>query len=407
MYLVSVDQIHSYLAVPGTEDCTFAMARQNACTSELIRWKSRPAVALSNGAVELIVLTGGGHIASFRFAGRGPNLLWEVPWTTMDPQNFRESHDYQKYGRGPVGKFLSGSTGHMLALGYFGMPSAHETEKELALNGEAASSAWRVTKHTGGKTAARVVMEVKLPVAGLQLERQIELRNGEPFARISETVSNQRESQNFFQWVECATFGEPLLSPKVSVMSIPGFRAQTAPTGYDGHELLATGQQFRWPIAPSIRGGSCDLRQSFHQDGKGFVASVLLDTTRADGFVSVFNPELRIAAGYCYSREIFPWVSIWEENHARTNNPWNGMTRARGVQFGTSPLPLGLAQAVFNGPMFDTPTLTSLDGQKTITAEYRLFAAEVSPAWEAIGEARSEGDRIVLRGTHRSEVIRI
>jgi len=87
------------------------------------RWKSRPAIALSNGLLELVVLSGGGHIASSRFAGRGPNLLFEAPWTTIDPQTYREEKDAAKYGQGAIGKFLSGATGHSIALGYYGPPS--------------------------------------------------------------------------------------------------------------------------------------------------------------------------------------------------------------------------------------------------------------------------------------------
>lgn len=382
------------------------MARKTACTSEKIRWKNRPAISLNNGVVEMVVLIGGGHFASFRFAGRGPNLLWESPWTTIDPNAFREK-DAAKYGGGSAAKFLAGFTGHALALGYFGSPSDGEAKAGLPLHGEASSSNWRVVKTAGGANAAALCIECLLPVTGLKVRREIELRKNEPFARISETVSNQRKTDNFYQWVQHATFGEPLLAPKVSTVSIPGFRAQTWPLGYEGNELLAKDQQFRWPIAPSAHAGSCDLRLSFHQEGKGYVASVLIDPTRDSGFITAFNPELRIAAGYCYPRKLFPWVTLWEENRARSGPPWNGMTRARGIEFGTSPMPLGLAQAVFNGPMFDTPTLRCLGVGSSVTAEYRIFAAEISPSWEAIGDVRAEADKIVIRGIHRSEVVRI
>ncbi len=372
-----------------------------------MRWKSRAAITLSNGRVELVALTGGGHIASFRFVGRGPNLLWEAPWTGIDPHGYREERDGPRYGAGAAGKFLSGFTGHALALGYFGMPSPAETKAGLPLHGEPSSGVWKILKEAGGASAASASMEVQLPASGLHMRRDIELRRDESFARISETVTNLRDSQNYFQWVEHATFGEPLMSPKVSVLSIPGFRAQTWPLGYEGNELLANDQPFRWPVAPSAHGGSCDLRQSFIQDGKGFVASVLLDPTRESGYIAVFNPELRIAAGYCYPRKLFPWVAIWEENRARASAPWKGVTRARGVEFGTSPMPLGLEHAVLKVPMFETPTLMSLGVKESITAEYRLFAAEVSPSWEAIGDVRPEPDKMLLRGTHRSEVIRV
>jgi hypothetical protein len=361
---------------------------------------------MTNGKVELIVLLGGGHLASFRFAGRGPNLLFEAPWTTIDPQGHREPLESSRYGAGGLGRYLSGFTGHALALGYYGPPSKSAERKGLAYNGEAASGTWRVGKISGG-SSAKLAMEARLPVSGLHLVREIELRPAESFARVRETVTNERNAENFFQWVQCATFGEPLLAPRVSVVSIPGFRGQTSDAGYDGHDLLAKNQQFRWPVAASVHGGSCDLRQAFHQDGKGYQAAVLLDTTRERGFVAVFNPELRIGVGYCFPREIFPWVALWEENRVRTANPWNGTTRARGVEFGTSPFPTGLAPTVFDGPLFETRTLTTLDAGETTTVEYRLFTAEIPPAWEAIGDVRQDGDQIIIRGTHRSESVRV
>jgi hypothetical protein len=371
-----------------------------------LRWKTRPAVALNNDKVEVIALVGGGHVASFRFAGRGPNLLFESPWTTIDPQTYRDAHEGGKPGASGIGRYLSGFTGHTLALGYYGPPSKTGAKAGLPFHGEAAGNAWQVKKVSGG-SSAKVVMEVHLPASELKFAREIELRAGESFARIRETVSNERQSENFFQWVECATFGEPLLTPKVSVVSIPGFRGQTAGQSFDGHDLLAKNQQFRWPVAASIHGGSCDLRQAFRQDGRGYEAAVLLDTTRDRGFIAVFNPELRIGAGYSFPRENFPWIAMWEENRTRTTNPWNGMTRARGIEFGTSPFPTGLAQTIFDGPLFETRTLTSLDAGASVTVEYRLFAAEIPPAWEAIGDVREDGEQIIIRGTHRSESVRI
>ena len=352
------------------------------------------------------MLTGGGHIASFRFVGRGPNLLFEAPWTTIDPQTFQESRDAARYGGGSTGHFLSGFTGQATALGYYGPPSKSEARAGMPEHGEAASSLWKVIKVSGGATA-KVSMEARAVVSGLRLHRDVELRRGESFARIKETVLNERKTENFFQWVQRATFGEPLLAPKVSVITVPGFRGQTSDNSYDGKDLLAKNQQFRWPVAASAHGGSCDLRQAFHQDGKGYAAAVLLDTTRDTGFVAVFNPELRIAAGYSFPRKIFPWVAMGEENRARTAIPWNGTTRMRGVEFGTSPFATGLGGAIFDGPLFETPVLASLDAGASVTAEYRIFAAEISPAWEAIGDVREDGDQIILRGTHRSESVRI
>jgi hypothetical protein len=54
--------------------------------AQSVRWKGREATGLSNGVVELVALTGGGHLASFRFlegTGRAAhNTIWEPTWPT-------------------------------------------------------------------------------------------------------------------------------------------------------------------------------------------------------------------------------------------------------------------------------------------------------------------------------------
>src|ERR1700746_3017858 len=89
-------------------------------------WKGRQGYRLCNGLIKLTVLLGGGHIADFRFCGSPRNVLFESPWTTIEPSAYAPGLHSGKYGKSPVGKFLSGFTGHALVLGYFGMPSPEE-----------------------------------------------------------------------------------------------------------------------------------------------------------------------------------------------------------------------------------------------------------------------------------------
>jgi hypothetical protein len=57
-------------------------------------WHGRQAFVLENDLIRLIALTGGGHIAEFRFReGSGPstlNPLWIPPWKTIEPYLYRE-----------------------------------------------------------------------------------------------------------------------------------------------------------------------------------------------------------------------------------------------------------------------------------------------------------------------------
>ena len=111
----------------------------SSCSCRPVEWDQRRGYQLSNGTVELTLLTGGGHIADFRLSGTSTNVIWEAPWHTIEPQSFSDD-DISLYGDRAIGRFLSGYTGHALVLGYFGMPSPEEVAQGLPLHGEAASA---------------------------------------------------------------------------------------------------------------------------------------------------------------------------------------------------------------------------------------------------------------------------
>src|SRR5271170_2043851 len=102
--------------------------REQASGSQSIRWNNREATRLTNGVVDLVALTSGGHLAEFRLLeheGRvSPNTFWQAPWSTLDPGGKAADDLLPIYGPVEVRKFLSSYTGHCLCLDYFGGPSA-------------------------------------------------------------------------------------------------------------------------------------------------------------------------------------------------------------------------------------------------------------------------------------------
>lgn len=367
------------------------------CSADAVQWKGRRAYRLSNGHVEITALLGGGHIADFRLCGSPINALWEAPWPTIEPQMFSPEHA-ALYGDGPVGRFLCRYTGHALVIGYFGMPSSAQSAQSLPLHGEAASREWKIASVASDDHSATLVMEVTLPVCGLHFRREISLTTGAFTACIRETVSNPTDALLAFQWVEHAAFGEPLLTNGESTIYLSGNRGITWPSGYEGHELLAGNTEFQWPYAPAADGTSIDISQPFVKDGTGFVAAVLADSNREDAFVAVHNRTHHLVAGYSFDRELFPWIALWEENRAREYAPWNKRTRVRGVEFGTSPMPLGLDHARTMGRLFETPVLVSLPAKAEREVRYDLFLHPVPPQLTQIKDIQSSGNTLAVQG---------
>jgi hypothetical protein len=70
-------------------------------------------------------------------------------------------------------------------------------------------------------------------------------------------------------------------------------------------------------------------------------------------------------------------MGIWEENHSRTNPPWNGRTVTRGMEFGASPFPETRREMVERGTLFDTPCYRWLPAKRSLSAEYYAAALQV------------------------------
>ena len=370
------------------------------CAVDTVQWSDRHAYRLSNANVDLTVLVGGGHIADCHLRGSPVNVLWEAPWPTIEPQTFSSREHTALYGDGPVGRFLCGYTGHALALAYFGMPSPEEGERGMSLHGEAATSEWKVVSAVADDNSATLVMEVTLPVYSLHFRREISLPSEAFTASITETVTNLSGTAADCQWVQHAAFGEPFFANGDATLFVSAKRGVTGPTGYEGHEVLENDVEYRWPYAQSVDGEPINLSQPFVRDGTGFVAALLLDSDRDKAFVAVHNRRLQLVAGYCFDPKFFPWIVLWEENRAREYAPWNKRTRARGIEFGTSPMPLGLAHAREMGRLFDTPVLCSIPASASLQTQYDLFLHPVPPQWSQIKDVRKTEHTLVVQGDH-------
>jgi hypothetical protein len=367
------------------------------CEVNPMVWKGRRGCCLSNGSIELTVLLGGGHIADFRSCRSPCNVLFESPWNTIEPCVYSPGLHSGKYGEGPVGMFLSSFTGHALVLGYFGMPSLEETARGLPLHGEAACAEWRVLSSAADDARAYLALDASLPECQLRVKRTLSLLAGTSSVLVEEQVTNTGKADVDYQWVEHATFGEPFFAKEEAQLFISAKQARTWPEGYEGKELLISDSNFDWPWAQAPSGERVDLSQAFLRSGTGFVAALLTEVERPHGFVAVHNQRLKTVAGYFFDSRRFPWIALWEENCARQYAPWNGKTRARGVEFGTSPMPTGLQKARLAKTLFHTPVFATLPAGETVTTSYQLFTTAVPAEWRGIADVEATGTDLRLR----------
>ncbi len=368
---------------------------------------------LGNGLVRMVILTGGGHIAEFRFADTSGfptlNPMWVPPWKTIEPYQYRPRIHASRYGSPTTGgKLLSGLVGHNICMDLFGSPSEEEARLGYPDHGEAPNARWRKTNLSTSALQAALTLSVSLPIAGLELEREIRLRRRESVIYLAETVRNLRKADHFCHWVQHVTLGPPFLSNRDSTVFLPGTKAKTYPHGYEERKaLLASDREFSWPLAPAMSGAPANLSRPFLRQGLGFVVGVLLDPRRDVGYIAALNSRHRLLITYCFCRRDFPWVAIWEENKTRAAAPWRKKAQARGLEFGTTPFALSRREAFALGNMFGTPTLACIPagGQKKL--EYVAFLAHLPKDFGEVDDVGFGEREIPLLGTGRRDPLRL
>lgn len=349
---------------------------------------------LVNDMVYLTVLNEGCVLAEFgqvrADGGHSQNLLWESPWTGEN-SSARSDHMLRAlYGDVGAGRFLERFTGHALCLNEFGPASEEDVAAGSGLHGEASLTDWSFSD----VQPASVRATAELPLAQLRVERRLSLLPGESILRVEEAVTNLSAEAQPLHWVQHATVGPPLFGEGARVAT-SATRGVTGPEMYGDRDLLFAEAEFIWPQAPGADGGLVDLRKLFEEPGTGFVAAVR-QPERGIGFVAAVNPAAHVALVYVFAACDFPWLTLWEENRCRQEYPWNGRVQARGLEFGTTPLPLGRRAIDAAGPVMGHPTSRRIAPDERIRAPWAMAAVRLDDPAGEIEDIKVEGDLLQM-----------
>lgn len=352
--------------------------------------------------MEAVLLRGGGHIAELRLAGKSVNCLWSAPWPTADPcdPNFKTLVD--QYGSAPAGEFLAAYTGHALCLDIFGPPSGEDAARGVPLHGEAAARMWDFET-----TKSSCVARVDLPIAQLEFERRASLAEDAAVLFVEERVCNRGSVAREIHWVQHLSLGPPFLVHGNGAIDASLDHARTWPLGYEGHAMLRDDADFEWPHAPAADRSTYDLRIPFASKGHGLVAAARVDVAREFAYIAALNWQVGVALIYCFRRADFPWVAIWEENCARADAPWNGHAQVRGMEFGTTPMPLGRDAIRAMGNLFDTPGARMIAPDDVLHARYFAAIAAIPSDWREITNVVLGRNALTITGPRGSAPITV
>jgi hypothetical protein len=268
--------------------------------------------------------------------------------------------------------------GHNLCLDIFGGPSEAEAAAGITVHGEGSVLPYDI-QTVGDGLFCTVLLQAPM----LLFQRHLQLEGAS--LRIAETVTNLTACDRAVAWTQHVTLGPPFIENGKTQFRAPATKSKTFESDFtSGKGYMAIGAEFQWPNVPHKNGGTVDMRVFPAYEVSGGYTAHLMDPAKGEGYFMAWSPSSRLLFGYRWQREDFPWLGIWEENHSRTNPPWNGKTVTRGMEFGVSPFPETRRQMTERGSLFGEHGYRWIPARTSMTVEYSAFAREAAAIPETL-----------------------
>jgi hypothetical protein len=336
----------------------------------------RTAVGIENAHLRVTVLHGGGHIGEILDKRTGVNPLWVPNWASIEPAAY-DVAKHLEYGDNLESRLLASIMGHNLCLDIFGLPSPEEAALGFSVHGEGSFVQYAISESSG-----QLIMRAHLPMAQIQFERRIELRDRA--VKISETVESLCNFDRPIGWTQHVTLGPPFLERGRTQFRTSATRSKVWETDFGIAAYLKAAGEFDWPLAPHKNGGAADLRVYNATSPSSAFTAHLMNPGLEHAFFAAYAPASRLVLGYVWKSADFPWMGIWEENHSRVHPPWNGKALTRGMEFGVSPFAESRRETVDRGAMFGVPTYRWLPAKGKLHAEYWAITQDADTIPESL-----------------------
>jgi hypothetical protein len=377
--------------------CGFALC-QTSVTPRTGTLEGQDATILSNGRLELTVLTQGAGIASLVMTDKAERF--SPLWNPIRLARETGRSDYQ----------FTGMFGHFPCVDGFGQPSAEERAAGLPQHGEAHVTKFKVTQDQGSNS---FTLSATFPIVQETFTRTFRMVPGENVVYVDSQLENLLGFDRPVNWAEHATVSAPYVAAGKMMVFQSGMRSQNRPaaagqagqTGRGGAPAttanqgrgnapgngrpLESGKDFTWPMAPGANGITVDMSSIPDNVPAGDHTTTLLDPTRRLEWLATLNTEKGLIYGYVIRREDYPWIQHWGNYPSLPG-------LVRGLEFGTQPYDVSRREVISKNSMFDTLMYRWLPAKSKIESHFVIFYARVPEGFRKVDEVTLEHGQITV-----------
>ena len=334
----------------------------------------RTTLILENDRVQAVFDCGGGALADFHFKNQRLNpLAWRLP----EPGDVKPR-----------------MMGHFICFDRLGGSTKNEKSNGMPNHGEASKIMWHESaSDTMGPDELVVRMLCELPLAGMRVDRKAELSERGSVMFVDEYFTNINPLGRLCNIVQHPSIGGDFLDDTVLVDSNAwkGFANGNPKPMYEEPVIY-------WPyLVKDDR--LTDLRMLVDGDQNG-VENFVCKKDVKTGWMTACNAEKGLLIGYVWDIADYPWIRHWR--HIEDGKPL-----ARGLEFGTTPLPFPFGDILKKGSIFETPVIVFLDANESIKKSYTVFLLSIPSDFLGVESVAISEDKIIVaeRKTSRAFII--
>ena len=357
----------------------FSILTLVSCTSSPKKQKpEQRQLVLKNRQVQAIVDSWGGGITEFRFLDQ-----------KINPLNWRVTEEIE-----PVNPNGPNLQGHFICLDRWGAPSKAEEAMGMPYHGEAPRVIWKIPNLPPEETNAyNLKMSCTLPIAGLEVQRNIFLSPTTTSLVVNEEIRNTRALGRIFNLVQHPSIAPPFLDDHTIVDS-------NATRGLGQEEPLPQSieQASHWPYI-SLNEVSTDLRY-FHSTKVNSpahdVTSFVFDPDEEFGWVTAASPSTGLLIGYLWRTSQYPWLNLWRYQN-------QGQVSARGLEFGTTGIHQSFPVLIDLGKVLERQLYEYIEAGETLRKSYILFLDRIPSDFEGVASLTYDGTTVQVFERHEKK----